>query len=89
MFIVVIGAVAGWIAGQYMKGSEAGVGIDIAAGVGGACVAVVISRFVGPQGAAGLMMSSIIAILGAVAGLFAMRKFQKAKEVPVARSRRR
>ena len=32
LFIVVIGAVVGFIAGQYLKGSEHGAGIDVAAG---------------------------------------------------------
>ena len=36
LFIVVIGAVAGWIAGQYIKGSEMGMLPDIIAGAVGA-----------------------------------------------------
>ncbi|HVS31205.1 MAG TPA: GlsB/YeaQ/YmgE family stress response membrane protein [Thermoanaerobaculia bacterium] len=83
LFIVVIGAVVGWIAGQQIKGSELGVGVDLAAGAAGACLAVLLSRLVGPAAVAGLMLSAIIAILGGVGGLYAMRKFMKSREVPV------
>jgi uncharacterized membrane protein YeaQ/YmgE (transglycosylase-associated protein family) len=89
MFIVVIGAVAGWVAGQYLKGSESGVAIDFVAGALGAVVAVVLSRMLGPVAAAGMLMSVIIAVIGAVASLYAMRRFMKARLVPETRTRRR
>ncbi|MGZ4778799.1 MAG: GlsB/YeaQ/YmgE family stress response membrane protein [Thermoanaerobaculia bacterium] len=89
MFIVVIGAVAGWVAGQYVKGSEMGIGIDFAAGAVGAIVAVALSRLLGPAGASGLLMSAIIAIIGAVGSLFLMRRVMKARMVPATRPRRR
>jgi uncharacterized membrane protein YeaQ/YmgE (transglycosylase-associated protein family) len=90
MFIVVIGAVAGWLAGQILKGSEHGVGIDIAAGAIGGCLAVLLSRLVGPAGVSGLMLSSVITIIGAVASLYATRLYMKSRTpVPVVRSRRR
>ena len=83
LFIVVIGAVAGWMAGQQIKGSELGVGIDLAAGAAGACLAVLLSRLLGPAAAAGFLLSAIIAIIGGIGGLYAMRKFMKSREVPV------
>ena len=90
MFIVVIGAVAGWAAGQYFKGSEHGIGIDFLAGAIGGSAAVLLSRVVGPAAASGLVMSAIIAIIGAVAALYGMRRYMKAHApAPVARSRRR
>jgi uncharacterized membrane protein YeaQ/YmgE (transglycosylase-associated protein family) len=89
LFIVVIGAVAGWVAGQQLKGSELPVGVDLAAGAVGACVAVLLSRLVGPAAAAGFVMSSVVAIIGAIGSLFAFRRIMKAKAVPVTRPRRR
>jgi len=89
MFIVVIGAVAGWVAGQYFKGSEHGVGIDIAAGTIGAVVFVLISRMVGPAAASGLVMSSVVAIIGGIGSVYAMRLVMKSREVPVPVKRRR
>ena len=89
LFIVVIGAVAGWATGQYLKGSELGLGPDLAAGAIGAAVTVLFVRMVGPAGASGFLISAIVAILGAVASLYIMRSYMKAKAVPVARPRRR
>jgi uncharacterized membrane protein YeaQ/YmgE (transglycosylase-associated protein family) len=82
MFVVIIGAVAGWVAGRYVKGSEHGIGVDFAAGAIGAGVAVLLSRLAGPAAASGLFVSLIVSILGAVAGLYGMRRVIKATQVP-------
>ncbi len=89
LFIVVIGALVGFVAGQYLKGSEHGSGIDALLGAIGGCLAVVLSRVVGPAAAAGWVMSAIVAVIGAVVTLFVMRQFMKSKPVPATRSRRR
>jgi uncharacterized membrane protein YeaQ/YmgE (transglycosylase-associated protein family) len=89
LFVVVIGAVAGWVAGQQIKGSELGMLPDLIAGAVGACLFVLLSRLVGPAAASGFVMSSIVAILGGVASLYIMRSYMKTKAVPVARPRRR
>jgi len=89
LFIVVIGAMVGFIAGQYLKGSEHGAGIDVAAGAVGGFLAVFLSRVVGPAAAAGLFMSAIVAIIGAVAALYVTRQFIKPKAVPAPRTGRR
>ena len=89
LFVVVIGAVAGYLAGTFIKGSELGVAIDFAAGAVGAIIVVFLSRLVGPGATAGFVMSAILAVAGAVAGLYAMRRFMKMRLVPVARPRRR
>jgi uncharacterized membrane protein YeaQ/YmgE (transglycosylase-associated protein family) len=88
LFIVMVGAVAGWIAGQYLKGSEQGPMVDVAAGAVGAVVFVLISRLVGPAAAAGFMMSAFVAILGAFGAVYGHRQFVKTKPVPVVRRRR-
>lgn len=89
LFIVIIGAIAGWVAGQYLKGSEQGPMLDVAAGAIGACIAVVLVRMVGPAAAAGFMLSSVVAIVGAIGSVFGVRQYQKSKQVPAPRVRRR
>ena len=88
MFIVVIGAVAGWVVGQMMKGSEHGAGVDVAAGALGAAVVVVLVRLIGPASASGMMISAIVSVIGAIAALYAVRRVMTPKPVVVARRRR-
>ena len=88
MFIVVIGAVAGWLGSQIFKGSEHGIGLDIAAGTIGAVILVLISRMV-TASASGMVMSSLVAIIGGIGSVYAVRMFMKSREVPVPVRRRR
>jgi len=89
MFIVIIGAVAGWVAGQYFKQEGNPIGFDFAAGAIGAGVAVLLSRVIGPAAAAGFVMSALVAIIGGVGGLWGMRRFMKASAPPPPPPRRR
>ncbi len=88
LLIVVIGAVAGWIAGQSMK-SDQGVGPDLLAGATGAVVAVFLLRLVGPVAAGGWLFGVLFSVLGAVGAVYAMRRFMKAQQAPAPRPRRR
>lgn len=83
LLVVIIGAIAGFVAGQYIKGSEHGSGIDMLAGAVGGAVAVALSRFAGPEAAAGYVMSVVVTLVGGVAALYAVRLYLKSKEVPV------
>ena len=89
LLIIIIGAVVGFIAGQYLKGSEHGNVIDAVAGGLGGCVFVLLSRVVGPAGAAGWFMSTIVTIIGAVLTLFLVRQFMIRRAVAVPKPRRR
>lgn len=89
LIIVVIGVVAALVASKAMKASEDGIGIDLLAGGLGAVVTVLIVRMIGPAGASGLVMSAIVAVIGGVGFLFAMRRVMKARMVPAPRPRRR
>lgn len=89
LLIVVIGAVVGFVAGQYLKGREHGSGIDAVGGAVGGCLAVLLSRVVGPAAAAGWFMSAIVAAIGAVATLFVIRQVMISKAAPATRARRR
>jgi len=83
LFIVVIGAIVGYVAGYYIKGSEHGSAIDMAAGALGACVAVALSRLANPQVAAGYLASVIVSVGGVIAALFASRFLLKSKPASV------
>ena len=89
LIIVIVGAVVGFIAGQYLKGSQHGSALDAGVGALGACVFVVISRMVGGAGAAGWLMSTIVTVIGSVLTLFILRQFMIRKEVAVSKPRRR
>jgi uncharacterized membrane protein YeaQ/YmgE (transglycosylase-associated protein family) len=83
LFIVVIGAIVGFVAGQYIKGSEHGSGIDMLAGAVGGSVAVALSRVASPLEAAGYVMSIILTVIGGVAALYGMRMLMRSKPAPV------
>jgi uncharacterized membrane protein YeaQ/YmgE (transglycosylase-associated protein family) len=89
LIVVVIGAIAAFLAGKTMEASEDGIGIDLLAGGLGAVVIVLLARMIGPAGASGLVMSVVIAMIAGAASLYAMRRIMKARQVPAPRARRR
>ena len=89
LFVVAIGAVAGFVFGLQMKGSDLPAGLDAAAGAVGGALVVLLSRLVLAEAAAGFFMSFVVAIIGGALGVYAMRKYMKSKEAPVPVVRRR
>ncbi len=89
LFVVIIGAVAGWVAGQFIKGSELGVVIDVVAGAAGSLIGVILARMFGPVAASGFVISSLVSVIAGVVALYSMRRFMKARLVPAVRPRRR
>ena len=72
---IVLGALAGWIAGMIMK-SNHGIIIDVVLGVVGAFVGGFIFNFFGQTGVTGLNIYSIVvAVIGAVVLIFLGRLF--------------
>ena len=65
---IFIGAVAGWLTGKIMKGSGFGFLMDMVVGLVGALVGGFISSHLGLGGVGqhGLIMSIIIAVIGAI-----------------------
>ena len=63
---LVVGLVAGWLAGQFMKGGGYGVIGDIVLGVIGAFVGGFIFSLVLPGSSVGLFGSIVVAFIGAV-----------------------
>ncbi len=88
-WILVTGAIAGMIAGKYMKESQYGLPADIVLGVVGASTAALLVRLLGPSGGVGVVWSVIVAIVGSTLLLVAARRFMKLEPVPTRRPRRR
>ena len=74
VIILVIGAVAGWLAGTLMKGSGFGLVGDIIVGIVGAVIGGAIFGSIGT----GLIGSIITATLGAIIVLFVVGLVKKA-----------
>ena len=75
LWFVIIGALAGWLAGIFMKGYGFGLLGDIIVGVIGAFLGGYLFRAVGVGLGVGLIGSLIVAFVGAVVLLFVMRLF--------------
>lgn len=75
VWVGLIGAVAGMLAGQFLVGSRHGVFIDFFAGAIGAWIAVVLSRIFAPVSGDSVLMSAIVAVTGAIVMLFVMYRF--------------
>jgi uncharacterized membrane protein YeaQ/YmgE (transglycosylase-associated protein family) len=63
---IIIGLIAGWLAGKIMKGSGYGAIADIVLGMVGAVVGGFILRILGFYSSGGLISSILVATLGAV-----------------------
>jgi uncharacterized membrane protein YeaQ/YmgE (transglycosylase-associated protein family) len=75
LWFVIIGAIAGWLAGQFMKGSGFGLLGDIIVGIIGAFLGGYLFRATGVELGGGLVGSLIVAFVGAVLLLFIVRLF--------------
>jgi uncharacterized membrane protein YeaQ/YmgE (transglycosylase-associated protein family) len=75
LWFVIIGAIAGWLAGQFMKGSGFGLLGDIVVGVIGAFLGGYLFGLAGVGLGGGLIGSLIVAFIGAVVLLFIVRLF--------------
>jgi uncharacterized membrane protein YeaQ/YmgE (transglycosylase-associated protein family) len=77
VFWLVIGAIAGWIAGKIMRGGGFGVLGNIAVGVVGAVIGGSLFRMVGLS-ASGTLGSLVTAVVGACVLLFIVGLVKKA-----------
>lgn len=75
---LIIGAVAGWLAGLVVKGGGFGLVVDIIVGIVGAFIGGWLSGMVGLSLGGGLLGSIITATIGAVVLLFVVRLFKRA-----------
>lgn len=77
LWFLLIGLVAGWLAGQVMKGGGFGVVGDIIVGVIGALLGGWLFGLLGLS-AGGLLGSLIVATVGAIVFLFLLRLIKRA-----------
>lgn len=74
---LVIGAIAGWLAGVLVKGGGFGLLIDIVVGIVGAVIGGWLAGLLG-IGFSGILGSIVIALIGAVILLLVIRLFRRA-----------
>ncbi|MFX1733621.1 GlsB/YeaQ/YmgE family stress response membrane protein [Paraburkholderia sp. A1RI_3L] len=75
---LVIGAIAGWVAGLIVKGGGFGLAIDILVGIAGAFIGGWLASIIGINVGGGFVSSVIVAIAGAVVLLFVLRLLRRA-----------
>ena len=63
---LVVGLIAGWLAGQFMRGGGFGIIGDIVVGIIGAFIGGLIFSLILPGSSVGLIGSIIVAFIGAV-----------------------
>ena len=72
---LVVGLIAGWLAGQFMKGGGFGVVGDIVVGIIGALIGGFVFGLLFPGSSAGLIGSIVVAFVGAVILIALLRAF--------------
>ena len=75
---ILIGLIAGWLAGKVMKGGGFGLGMDILIGMAGAVIGGFVFRLLGFFSTGGVIPSILMAFVGAVILLWLVRMLKKA-----------
>lgn len=75
LWFVIIGVIAGWLAGRFMRGNGFGLVGDAIVGIIGAFIGGYLFRTLGIEIGGGLVGSIVVAFLGAVVLLFVVRLF--------------
>ncbi|TKC86214.1 GlsB/YeaQ/YmgE family stress response membrane protein [Trinickia terrae] len=74
---LIIGAIAGWLAGVLVKGGGFGLIVDIIVGIVGAFIGGWLSHVLGISLGGGMIASIITAVIGAVILLFIIRLIRR------------
>ena len=75
---LIIGVIAGWLAGKIVEGAGFGLIVDIIVGIVGAFIGGWLAGAVGINLGGGLISSIIVAVIGAVVLLFVLRLIKRA-----------
>ena len=78
VWFILIGLVAGWLAGQFMKGGGFGMVGDIVVGVLGALLGGWLFSALGISSGGSLIGSIIVATIGAIVLIFLLRLIKRA-----------
>jgi uncharacterized membrane protein YeaQ/YmgE (transglycosylase-associated protein family) len=81
LWFIMVGLVAGWLAGQFMRGGGYGLVGNIIVGVLGAVVGGFLFKSLGASMGGGLLGSIIVATIGAVVMLFVVRLFSRGARI--------
>ena len=79
IWFILVGLIAGWLAGKLMKGGGFGVIGDIVVGILGAVVGGWLFGTLGVSTGGGLLGAIAVATVGAVVLIFVVRLFKKKK----------
>jgi len=79
IWFILIGLVAGWLAGQLVKGGGFGVIGDIVVGIVGALIGGFVFSTMGVSAGGGLIGSLIVATIGAIILIFILRLIKRTK----------
>ena len=74
---LIIGAIAGWLAGLLVKGGGFGLIVDIIVGIVGAFIGGWLAGVLGISLGGGFVGSIVVAVIGAVVLLFIIRLFNR------------
>lgn len=78
IWLIVVGLIAGWLAGVLVKGGGFGVLGDIVVGILGALVGGFLFRFFGLSAGGGFLASIFVATIGAIVLIVLLRIIKKA-----------
>jgi uncharacterized membrane protein YeaQ/YmgE (transglycosylase-associated protein family) len=78
LWFLIVGIVAGWLAGKLVKGGGFGLLGDLVVGIVGALVGGFLFSSLGVHSGGGLIGSIIVATIGAVVLLFVVRLIKRA-----------
>ena len=78
VWFIIVGLVAGWLAGVIMKGGGFGVVGDIVVGVIGALLGGWLFSTMGVSAGGGLLGAIIVALIGAIILIFLLRLIKRA-----------
>jgi uncharacterized membrane protein YeaQ/YmgE (transglycosylase-associated protein family) len=77
LYFILVGLIAGWLAGQLMAGGGFGVVGDIVVGIVGALIGGFLFRALGVGAGGGMLGSIIVATIGAVVLIALLRLFRR------------
>ncbi|WP_404409367.1 GlsB/YeaQ/YmgE family stress response membrane protein [Pseudidiomarina marina] len=78
LWFLLVGIIAGWLAGTLVKGGGFGLIGNMVIGVIGAMIGGFLFNFLGVSSGNGIIWSIVVATIGAVVLLFIVRAFKKA-----------
>ena len=78
VWFIIVGLIAGWLAGVIMKGGGFGVIGDIVVGIVGALIGGWLFSTMGVSAGGGLLGAIIVALIGAIILIFLLRLIKRA-----------